>query len=254
MLPAMDQICSIVRAFLVLLTPVPVKNSQAKDATQARKYNGDSLFLCSVRDLLVQNDGWNKLYEDLVLRGASTITMQAELEDLLTQFREKEVNLAMLQSILCRLPVLKKQTRSGATASLEKVVYKKVVAVANMLGQFEGLTTSFVTAIGKVLMMFKETQGVLQLLGKVEQYKKQHGSELASEEVLAMLKSFPADKDVDLPADLEASTQCLVVALRQFETVGLNVKRGLKVALFWNFRMLNLKFEVWSRLGSQMGH
>ena len=197
MLPAMDQICSVVRAFLVLLSPVPVKNSQAKDATQARKYNGDSLFLSSVRDVLVQNDGWNKLYEDLVLRGASTITMQAELEDLLTQFEEKAVNLAMLQSILARLPVLKKQTRSGATSSLEKVVYKKVVGVANMLGQCEGLTTGFVTAIGKVLMMFKETPGVLQLLGKVEQYKKQHASELASEEVLAMLKSFPADKDGD---------------------------------------------------------
>lgn len=209
---------------------------------------GDVLSLCElslyVYDVLVRTPKpWLMLFDDLVAKGSSSITMAPELAELTTKLEETEptkLTPEMLNLLATRIPVLKKSMRSGSTSGVEKLLYKRVVALAQEVGKVDGMSVSLLDALQSGLSLFRETTGVLQLLSKLDVFRKEQLPALCSVEIRQQLVVYPEDPASDVPADsLWPSLQRLVHALRMVEELDAGLFPGLKLAVWWHFRVLH---------------
>ena len=190
----MDRMASICRAFLALLSVQPLHGPAPSNVNDLMNYKGADVLESSFRDALSGNTWWTKLWNELIIKGSGTVTLQPELDSLqqiLDSENAQELSLSFLQQVAERLPYLKKNMRSGCTASFEKGTYKAVVRIASsLLGDKEKVVSgSYLEKLLAVLLLFRETPGVLQLLQKLEAYKKDRAVDLACFEVAEILKA-----------------------------------------------------------------
>lgn len=195
---------------------------------------------------------WSRLYDDLVSKGVQTMTLQPELESLLTKLEADKLEPDVLALATEKVPHFKKVMRQGCTADLEKVFYKKAVETAKsfMSGEVSasGFGLTYLENLTVGLQFFKDTPGVLQVVQKLESYKKKELTNLSSQEILLVLKKYPADPLSDFPAEHEADgfeplLKKLASLLDQVTEFS-GGKQHLKTAVLWHFRFLHSQLEA----------
>lgn len=244
---AMNRINIITKGLLAMLSVVPCKHgSTAADANILRSYTGNHLLEATVRDLIKGNKIWTSYFDDLVSKGAATITMGPELIEMSSKLEgEDHLSAQTLRQCASRLPVMKKAMRQGATQNAEKLLFKKVTLMAKEIEGTSGLSLSLLDAVVEALNMFRETTGTLQLLSKVDAYRRQNLSSLSCMEVGKQLALYPNIQTSDVPEDgLWPRLQDLLNAMRQLEELDEEVLPSLKNAMVWHFRVLSGSFEA----------
>lgn len=187
---AMARIGVAARAFVALLSLTPSRSASAADVNQIVKYKGQELLECTLRDIISSNPFWSKLWDDLLLKGSANVAMAPELKGFTGALENsQELEPRVLSQFIQRLPQLKKQMRAGSCASLEKLAYKRFVQMATNI-QESNASLGTIDLLTGGLMLFKDTPGVLQLIGKLETYRKENISLLASREVTVLCKDF----------------------------------------------------------------
>ncbi|CAK9027019.1 Uncharacterized protein SCF082_LOCUS17742 [Durusdinium trenchii] len=222
------------------------------DVNQLRKYRGQDVLTTTVRDCIGKEGFWSRLYDDLVSKGVQTMTLQPELESLLTKLEADKLEPDVLALATEKVPHFKKVMRQGCTADLEKVFYKKAVETAKsfMSGEVSasGFGLTYLENLTVGLQFFKDTPGVLQVVQKLESYKKKELTNLSSQEILLVLKKYPADPLSDFPAEHEADgfeplLKKLASLLDQVTEFS-GGKQHLKTAVLWHFRFLHSQLEA----------
>ena len=173
--PAMDFMKLCTRGLLSLLSAVPGHmGSNISDCNDLRKYTGTNLFMTTVRDAILQSDFWTRLYDDLVSKGTASMKLAPELASLTERLQASNVDEKVLAHAVARIPELKKQMRAGACSDIDKLMYKKLVNLAQGVLKKEetDVTMGLLESLISGLCLFKSTEGVLQLLQKLEQYQK----------------------------------------------------------------------------------
>ena len=249
----MARISDLVRGLLALMSPVPgYKKSEALHVNKLRKFDGKHLCESTIRDVVLNTAWWVRLNDDLVTRGTSSLTMAPELESLTKKLEEVKLETtgvkakyASVAEIFRRLPILKKNMRAGATQHLEKGFYKILISLGQSIEDQEGLTASNVDNLCLALNLYKETAGVLQLVSKLEGYKRQNMVDLCAAEIGKELQAYPDDYSSDIPSGSFSTVLSAVApAIRQMEILSESTCKGLKKAFWWHFRVLHCNFEA----------
>ena len=157
-------------------------------------------------------------------------------------------NADVLQSVVTDLPSMKASMRHGAVADLEKLLYKRLVEIAKnaVAGEPIGfdLGVTILDTILNGLRLFKDTAGVLQLVQKVEQFKKKELKNLSGLEIKLQLDKYPADRSSDFPHGFEQDgfesvLVQLVPMLDQLDHFNVDLQLKMKHAVYWHFRFLH---------------
>ena len=246
---AIDRIGASVRGLLAMACVIPNhKGSTAAHANAVRGYTGSSLLEATLRDIVASNSWWQRMYDDLVTKGAGSIAHSSELRDLTNALTEAEqMDAALFRKCVAKLPVFKKQMRQGACADLEKVLYKQAVVVARELeaNKTAEIGLSLCDSVIEALGVFKETPGVLQMIAKVEATKQANMSAMCAVEIKDLFKAYPDNKEADIPGHFfQDALKRLVAAMRQMEVTHESLLPGLKNALWWHFRILHSVFQA----------
>ncbi|CAE6972990.1 unnamed protein product [Symbiodinium sp. CCMP2592] len=148
-----------------------------------------------------------------------------------------------MSKLIQLLPVLRKEMRTGSTESFEKLYLKKVILLAKGILNNErpDVTLGFIRLVESCLALSKDTSGVLQLMQKLDSYCKSSASTLAAREVIIILKTFPPDRQGDLPSELQNTLQNLIDTTAQAKDFDID-KAALLLfdnAMFWSFRYIH---------------
>ena len=245
---AYRRIKMVVHGLLGMLSLVPQnKGCTAADANKLKSYSGKDLLECSCRDILKSTKAWQALFDDLVSKGSSSITMApelAELTELLEKTEPDQLDADLLSRCATRVPYLKKQMRQGSVSGLEKLLYKKAIMMAQEINKLDGLSLSVLDALHSVVSLFRETQGVLQLLSRLDSFRKDKMGSLSTAEVELQLKKYPATSEEDVPCDLWPVLQKLLGGLRMMESLDENLAEGLQRCVWWHLRILHGVLEA----------
>lgn len=190
----MERMAFVCRALLALLSPQLLHGALPTHVHDLMNYKGGNVLECSFRDTLSDHAWWTKVWNDLIIKGSGTVTLQPELDSLekrLDSEKSGTLSLGFLCEVADRLPYLKKNMRSGCTAMFEKGTYKAVVKVASsLLGDEQtAVSGTFLEKLMAVLLLFRDTPGVLPLIQKLEAYKKDRSVDLACFELAEILKA-----------------------------------------------------------------
>lgn len=244
---AMDVIKLCTRGLLTLLSVVPNHlGSSISDCNDLRKYNGSNLFMTRVRDTILETDFWTRLYDDLVSRGTASMKLAPELSLLTERLQASKVDEKTLAQAVARIPEMKKQMRAGACSDIDKVLYKKLVSLSKgVLNKEEtdvtmGVLETLISGLG----LYKSTEGVLQLLQKLEQYQKKECKALAACEIKFCIEEYPTSVDADMPEEGFAKPLAKLAEMcDQLETLTPSILSKLKLVSWWHFRELHGKAE-----------
>lgn len=117
-------------------------------------------------------------------------------------YHPSKVDEKALAQAVARIPELKKQMRAGACSDIDKLMYKKLVLLAKGVFSKEetDVTLGLLESLISGLSMYKNTEGVLQLLQKLEQYQKKDLGHVSS-------KSLGINIGIDAPYSEKSFTE-----------------------------------------------
>lgn len=230
-----------------LLSLVSVSFSDASSSHSLRSYDGECLFMMTLKDLLC-NPQWTRLFDDLVSKGSGTLLHTEELLKLEENMAKEDISAEDFSACVTRLPILKRAMRAGSTSQLEKVLYKRLVTAGQRLiaDQHEKPQMSLVSVVTNGLHLFRETQGVLQLIGKIDAWKQTNMVSLACSELAAIGDVYMEARHNhdEIPEDnYMPALQKLLEGIRQLDTLSLDILSSLQHVFWWHFRVLAKNFE-----------
>ena len=245
---ATERIGANARGLLAMACVIPNhKGCTAAQANALRAYTGGSLLEATLRDIVASNSWWQRMYDDLVTKGAGSITHAKHLKDLTDEVAQaQQVDAALFRKCVAALPIFKKNMRQGACADLEKILYKQAVVVARELeaNKTVEIGLSLCDSVIEVLAVFKETPGVLQMISKMEGMKQANMSSMCAVEIKDLFQAYP-DKNADIPEHFfQEALKRLVQAMRQVEVTHASLIPGLKNVIWWHFRILQSVFQA----------
>ena len=208
-----------------------------------RSHKGGNSMEAWVRDVLTESEWWTRLYDDMIVKSAASTTLAPDLAALTADFSQDghptQDALAKAKKLL---PNLRKSMRAGSTNELEKIMLKKLLVLAKeiLAGEYKDkeLSLGLVNSVYDCLGLHTQTNGVLQLIQKIDAWRHSQVSVLARQEIMALLPRYPEERDGDMPDNLKESLDMLVAAFEQVADLDFSPElfKGLEKVLFWHFR------------------
>ena len=195
---------------------------------------------------------WSRLYDDLLAKGAQTGILAPKVQEYCKSLADRPTA-HVLQCVVEEVGSLKASMRHGAVADLEKVLYKRLVETARniLAGEAVGFDVglSILETILTGLRYFKDTAGVLQLVQKVEQFKKKELKNLSGLEIKLQLDKYPTDRTSDFPSEFEHDgfepvLLKLAPMADQLDHFSVEIQSKMKTAIFWHFRFLHSSLKA----------
>ena len=212
-----DRFFRMLAALLALLSPMPdYMGATASDINEIRKYRGQCLEECTLRDILVMPGDkaspnmWVKLFDELIAKGQEGVKMLPrimECEKLLSAMDLEtplKIDVEILADVARRLPKMAANTRAGLCDKVMGLLKQVTVAYC---------TSLLATKPGAVQLTSSNLDAViagLECFGHVPGAAKKF---LVISELLAICRGFP--EDLQSPAMPEEASDASVASFME---------------------------------------
>ena len=225
-----DRFFRVLAALLALLSPMPdYMGATASDINEIRKYRGQCLEECTLRDILVMPGDkaspnmWVKLFDELIAKGQEGVKMLPrimECEKLLSAMdleNPLKIDVEILADVARRLPKMAANTRAGLCDKVMGLLKQVTVAYCtSLLATKPGavqLTSSNLDAVIAGLECFGHVPGAAKLSEQIARWRKSSQKFLVISELLAICRGFP--EDLQSPAMPEEASDASVASFME---------------------------------------
>lgn len=215
---------NVARAFCVLLTPFAKHGASASHLQKVTSYKGTSVVMQAFKEIIQKNPIWQRFVNELVSKGAATATWGSKLDELVESLQNTEkFSSAFFAEAASLFPKMKSEMRSGSTDLLEKLLLLKTQTAADEFlgGQMAMRSVSMADALISCLGCFHASKGVLQLVSKLNSFKESNAVDLAKQEIMDVLSSYPrASSELPVPEDAAGRRKNIVQIHDMLQQVG----------------------------------
>lgn len=165
------------KAVVALMVPMPGHlGSSVQDVLDTTSYEGGVLFVRNVSMTLQNNPSWQALLDETLKTGSQTLKMAPQLklleENLRKTVNSQEVDDAYSEAVEA-FQSLQTSLRKGATSTLSELLVKKTKMLVRHLVEkaADDVKAEEVDTISSALKMFLQSDGMLELQRKFEEFK-----------------------------------------------------------------------------------